>query len=359
MSDDNNTGDNTGHNKSNDKDIYKIPAAARPKMRLFAAVAAGVIYGLLLRVGFEHKSLHAWLQIVSTAFLILAPFSVGAIAVVLAAGKSHIHVGMQVMVSFMSMMAFLLAMFVFLLEGMVCLVLVFPVFVVAAMIGGLIAGAIHNRFRASKTSLYSFALLPLLLGPVEASLPPVQSEQLVSSVIQIQASPEEVFDQLASVQNIQPDELGFSFVHLIGLPKPIAADFTGAGVGAVRTSRWEKDVRFEEIITTWQRPSTMHYRFHILPGGIPKRALDRHVEMGGEYFDVIDGGYDLKAKDGGTELRLSTRFINKSQLKTYGDLWGKMVLNDFHQSILGLMKNRAEQSHHQQQLQQQQAKTAD
>ncbi|BBB68077.1 hypothetical protein UNDYM_3824 [Undibacterium sp. YM2] len=71
--------------------------------------------------------------------------------------------------------------------------------------------------------------------------------------------------------------------------------------------------------------------------------------MGGEYVDVIDGGYDLKAKDGGTELCLSTRFINKSQLKTYGDLWGKMVLNDFHQSILGLMKNRAEQRHQQQQ----------
>ncbi len=87
-------------------------------------------------------------------------------------------------------------------------------------------------------------------------------------------------------------------MHLTGLSKPIAADFSGSGVGAVRTSRWEQDVRFEEIITTWQRPTTMHYRFHILPGGIPKYALDRHVEMGGEYFDVIDGSYDLKAKDG-------------------------------------------------------------
>lgn len=97
-------------------------------------------------------------------------------------------------------------------------------------------------------------------------------------------------------------------------------------------------MRFEEIITTWNKPTAMHYRFYILPGGIPKYALDRHVEMGGEYFDVLDGG---------TELRLSTRIINKSQLKTYGDLWGMMVLNDFRQSILGLMKNRAEQYHQQ------------
>ncbi|MFZ6874109.1 hypothetical protein ACO0LF_18785 [Undibacterium sp. Di27W] len=335
----------SNNNTSSDSDIHKIPEAARPRLRLFASVGAGVIYGLLLRVGFEHKSLHAWLQIVSTAFLIFAPFSVGAVAVLLAAGKSRIHVGMQVMVSFMSMMAFLLAMFIFLLEGMVCLVLVFPVFLVASLIGGLIAGWIHNRFRVSRASLSSFILLPLLLGPIEAHLPPAQSQQEVSSVIQIQASPDEVFEQLASVQNIKPDELGFSFVHLIGLPKPLAANMDGAGVGAVRTSHWEKNVQFEEIITTWQKPYAMHYRFHIQQGGIPRDALDRHVEMGGEYFDVLDGGYDLQAKDGGTELRLTTRFINKSQLKTYGDLWGKMVLNDFHHSILGLMKNRAEHAH--------------
>lgn len=280
---------NTDQN-SNNKDIYKMPSAGNSRLRLIAALLTGVVYGLLLRVGFEHKAMHAWLQIVSTAFLILAPFSVGGIAVLLAADKSRIHVGMQVMVSCMSMAVFLVAMFIFMLEGMICLVLVAPVFMVAAIIGGLIAGWIHNRFRTSKITLSSFALLPLLLGPIEANLPPAQSEQRVSSVIQIQASPEEVFDQLASVQDIKPDELGFSLVHLIGLPKPLAADMNGSGVGAVRTSRWEKNVSFEEVITTWQKPYAMHYRFHIAPGGIPRDALDRHVEMGGEYFDVLDGG---------------------------------------------------------------------
>ncbi|BBB62032.1 hypothetical protein UNDKW_3759 [Undibacterium sp. KW1] len=93
----------------------------------------------------------------------------------------------------------------------------------------------------------------------------------------------------------------------------------------------------------------MHNAFISCPAGITKYALDRHVEMSCEYVDVIDGGYDLKAKDGGTELRLSTRFINKSQLKTYGDLWCKMVLNDFHQSILSLIKNCAKQRYQQQQ----------
>lgn len=316
-------------------------------LRIASAIIAGVVYGLLLRLGFEYKPMHEWLQIVSTAFLIVTPFSIGGIAVVIAAGKSPISIRAQLRASTSAMLGFLIAMFLCLLEGLICIVLVLPVFLIAAMIGGLIAGWIHNRFRVSTMSLSSFALLPLLLGPLEASLPPAQSEQLVSSVIQIQASPEEVFDQLATVKNIAPGELGFSFVHLIGLPRPIEANMNGSGVGAVRTSRWGKDVRFEEIITTWQKPYAMHYKFHIAPGDIPRDALDRHVEMGGEYFNVLDGGYDLTARDGGTELRLSTRFVNKSQLKTYGDVWGKMVLADFHQSILGLMKKRAELAHQQ------------
>ncbi|MFZ6760911.1 hypothetical protein ACO0K9_27210 [Undibacterium sp. Ji50W] len=45
--------------------------------RITGAVLAGVAYGLLLRIGFEYKAMHEWLQIVSTAFLIVTPFSIG------------------------------------------------------------------------------------------------------------------------------------------------------------------------------------------------------------------------------------------------------------------------------------------
>jgi hypothetical protein len=39
---------------------------------------------------------------------------------------------------------------------------------------------------------------------------------------------------------------------------------------------------------------------------------------------------------------LTTRFVNKSRLKAYGNLWGRFVLKDFHRAILGLMKSRSE-----------------
>lgn len=313
--------------------------------RLYAPLLVGVLYGLLLRILFDWKLVHGFLQIVSTAFLIVAPFCVGALAVFMIRHEQQIPLGRAVRVATRSMLLFLVAMHVLFLEGIICLVLVAPVFMVAAMIGGAVARWFIHRNLTSRGTVSAFAILPLLIAPLEGTLAPVQSEQVVVDAIRIAAPPEVVFDQLAQVRDIRPEELGFSFVHLIGLPKPLAADMQGNGAGAVRVSHWEKNVRFEEVITTWNRPYAMHYRFHIPPGSIPRDALDRHVEMGGEYFTVIDGGYDLvPSGDGGTILSLRTRFANRSQLKLYGNLWGKMVLHDFHQSILGLMRSRAERA---------------
>lgn len=310
--------------------------------RILSPLVIGVIYGLVLRISFQRAPPEA-LMIVSAAFLVVTPFSLGALAVFMAARRGRTSIRRDAAVAAKAMLLFLVTMFITLLEGLICIVLVLPVFVAAAVLGGVLAGWLHRRTLDSKGTVSAFVLLPLLLGPVEAALPPSQSEQTVTTTIHIDAPPEIVFDQLADVRHIAPEELGFAFVHLIGLPKPIEADMQGTGVGAVRVSRWEKNVRFEEVITQWQRPTAMHYRFHIPPGGIPRDALDQHVEMGGAYFTVLDGGYDLApAAGGGTDLTLTTRFLNKSQLKLYGDLWGRMVLQDFHRSILGLMRHRAE-----------------
>ncbi|WBS02804.1 hypothetical protein OU994_00415 [Pseudoduganella sp. SL102] len=311
--------------------------------RVLTPLFAGALYGLLLRIMFDWKLLNDFLQIVSTAFLVVTPFCVGAIAVFMTDQEQPLAVRRALRVSAQAMMVFMLAMIVLVLEGVICVVLVAPVFLAAAMVGGAVARLFILHGNTSRGTISAFAILPLLVGPLEGTLDTVQSEQVIVDSIRIAAPPEIVFDQLAQVRDIRPDELGFSFLHLIGLPRPVAADMHGEGSGTVRVSRWEKNVRFEEVITTWNRPYAMHYRFHIPPGSIPRDALDRHVEMGGEYFTVIDGGYDLaRTSDGGTLLTLRTRFANRSQLKLYGNLWGKMVLHDFHGSILGLMRSRAE-----------------
>ena len=83
-------------------------------------------------------------------------------------------------------------------------------------------------------------------------------------------------------------------MHWVGLPRPLEADMSGTGVGAVRLSKWEQGVSFKERITQWQAPSRMYYIRY--SGRLdPTEALDQHVELGGKYFTVTQGGYDIEA----------------------------------------------------------------
>ena len=312
------------------------------KKYLFALIA-GVIYGLLIRLIPEIQKLSGIFEIISFSFLIFTPVAVGAVSVYIASKKEKLTWKKHIFISSIAMLIFLLAMLVFLLEGMICIVLIFPVFMVASIIGGLIIGYVINNTKYSKSTLNSLLILPLLMSPIESLLPVQQSTQQITTHIIVHASAQEIFSELATVKDIKEHELGFSFMHFIGLPKPLEAAMNGHGVGAVRTSKWEKGVSFQEVITVWNAPYQLHYKFNIPKGSIPREALDRHVELGGDYFTVVSGGYDIKVLgENISELTLTTLFKNKSHLQLYGNLWAKYVLNDFHYSLLKLMKSRAE-----------------
>jgi len=314
------------------------------KSRTLAGILVGALYGLAIRLGVANQHIHPVIDAISTAFLFVCPFSVGAIAVLWGAQKD-VRVGLrrQLGMACAAMGLFLLGMFGTFLEGLICIVLVVPVFMLAAMAGGLAGGALHNYGRVNDATLPALALLPFLLGPLEQGLPPQRSEQTVTTTLHVAAPPDVVFDRLLDVRGIRPDELGFSVVHLIGLPRPLEAEMRGSGPGAVRTSRWEKNVWFQEVITASEPGRALRYRFVVPAGAIPREALDEHVEINGAYFELVDGAYTLApAPGGGTALSLTTRFVNKSRLTTYGNLWGRLVLGDFHRAILVLMKSRAE-----------------
>jgi len=71
------------------------------------------------------------------------------------------------------------------------------------------------------------------------------------------------------------------------------------------------------------------------------------VEIGGDYFTVVSGGYTIRSLSAERcEVMLKTTYANRSNLKLYGDLWGDFVFDDFHRSILRLIKHRAERQAH-------------
>lgn len=316
---------------------------SRLKSSPFLGIMLGVFYGLSLRITFDWKLVSGFLEIISYAFLINAPFVVGAIAVFFMPRDKPTTIWQQLKVANTAMAFFLIAMFILVLEGLICIVLVVPVFFVAASLGGLIMGAVIKYTNTAGPTLKCLVLLPFMVGAFESQLPSSQTTGKVANSILVNAPAEQVFNQIATVKDIQPEELGFSFMHVLGLPRPLEANMSGTGVGAVRLSKWEQGVSFKERITHWQAPTRMYYAFDIPAGSVPREALDQHVELGGKYFTVTQGGYDIEAISAHqSRLTLHTVYVNKSNLKLYGNTWSTIALADFHHSILQLIKRRAE-----------------
>ena len=203
------------------------------KQNIFALVA-GSLYGLLIRVVAEIKPLSNIFEIISFSFLIFTPFAIGAISVYIVSKNKKTLWKEQVSISSNTMLFFLFSMFILFLEGLLCLVLIFPVFIVASIIGGLIMGYIINHTKYSKGTLNALLILPLLINPIEAMLPKSESSNKVITKIIINTSPKEIFSELASVKDIKKHELGFSFMHFIGMPRPLEASMSGQGVGGCK-----------------------------------------------------------------------------------------------------------------------------
>lgn len=307
------------------------------------AVFAGVAYGLVLRAAFEWRALSGALEIVSYSFLVVMPFALGSITTLFIWRGGVASFSELAATAAVAMTFFMLAMFALFIEGMVCMILVVPVFLVAAMVGALFTGVVLGFTTRGSASVGALALLPLLLAPIERQAVISPEFGTVRTTIEIAAEPDVVWSNITSVKDIRSNELGSSFMHAIGLPRPLSAQMDGAGVGASRVSTWEKGVRFKETMVEWAPPHVMTYDFDIPKGSIPREALDRHVELGGDYFTVVRGGYEIRPSAAGhSTVVLWTTFHNRSHLVLYGNLWARFVLDDFHGSILGLVKRRSE-----------------
>lgn len=316
-----------------------------PKHPKYIGIILGVFYGLSLRLLWEVEALRDIGGLVTVSFMFFVPFVIGFIRIYFECKVNpDLSIGKMITISWQPIFFFLLATVVTLLEGSICVAMALPAFMFFSSLGGVAAGYL-NRFIVSKknTTLMSVVMLPLLSAPIEVNFFEFTKTYTVENSITIHASPSMVWKQLGEVELIHSNEIDITLTSLIGVPKPIKASMSASGVGAVRTSEWEKGVIFKEVITSWEPCKKMTYSFDIDPAVIPDYALDKHVKLGGEYFSPLNGGYYLSEDSAGnTVLTLKTRLLDNTSFGVYSRIWGELIFQDFHMSLLKLMKSRAE-----------------
>jgi hypothetical protein len=126
----------------------------------------------------------------------------------------------------------------------------------------------------------------------------------------------------------------------------VSASLSRAGVGAVRHARFEGGVLFLETVTDWIPERLLRFTIAAQTDSIPPSTLDQHVTIGGAYFDVLSGRYDIRpSRDGEVILDLTSELRVSTHFNIYATPWADAIMQSIQENILEVIRTRAEQGH--------------
>ncbi|WP_051718909.1 hypothetical protein [Hymenobacter sp. IS2118] len=320
---------------------------ARQRYPFLLAIGVGLVYAFAARFFFVAGTFRTIFDfgLLSWGFLLLMPMALGAITAYFIPATAS-KMWRMLWAPYLVVFCFLLSALLFHLEGMICVLIITPLYLVMSFLGALFYINLTKKSpkRDNKTLVVAaFALLPFVAGPLENQLTNPDDFRQVENTILINAPAAVVWQHIIRVAPIQAQDLGHSIIDDIGFPRPVEATLTREGVGGVRHATFERGVEFIETVYEWvplQRLS-----FSIVPNTatIPPTTFDEHVIVGGRFFDVLRGTYELQpASPGRTRLVLHSRQRLSTHLNWYAGLWTRFVMSEIQGRILTVLKRRCE-----------------
>ena len=315
-------------------------------LSIWTAIALALVYGLVAFFAFRYKVLSAFFWVMSLAYVFMVPFAIGAITIFFTDRKVKHSSVFRAFVPWIPIASLVLLVAVFAWEGLICIVMIIPSFFGMATVGGLLYGYVLDQRSSSSTKNFVFVsllILPFFLSSLEQQLPARDSFRQVQNSILIEAEAEKVWQNIIRVPKIQEEEHSFSFSHVMGFPRPVAASLTHEGLGGVRFASFEGNVLFVEMITDWQNLKSLTFNIAADPDSIPQKTLDEHVTVGGPYFDVLQGHYEIEIL-GPKQVRLNLSSTHRlsTHYNFYASWWTDWIMSDIQSYILKIIKRRAE-----------------
>lgn len=226
-----------------------------------------------------------------------------------------------------SLMAILLS-FIFLGEGIICLLIVSPL-----IFGFVIAGAFIGRsmFKKSNQKL-NISIVSLLLGIfIVDSLSDHHHENMVSDEILIHASPAQVWQHVVAFDPISQKESYWLFN--IGMPSPMATTVSEHKLGANRKCIFSNGYIFDEKIVKFDVNENLVF-------DIIDQPKDPEI-MG--HIDIKRGQFMLKDNGNGTTTLIGNSWYNLHVFPTwYYDLWAESITRNVHFRVMEHIKSLSE-----------------
>lgn len=315
-----------------------VPPPVLPFSRwwpVFAGAAIGVAMRLLFGLGISAMTL---------SFLLLCPLLVSAVTVWVAERRERRSWTYYASSAALANVLFVAGTLAIMIEGWICAVIILPMFAVVGAVGGVAMGAICRVSRRPQRAIYSLAVLPLVLGAIEQELPLPQRHRTVERHVVIQAPPERVWQHIHQATNIRPQEVQRGWAYRIGVPEPLAGVTVRTPEGLVRRITMGKGIHFDQVVADWEENRFVRWTYRFDEDSVPPGALDDHVRIGGEFFDLEDTSYTLVPRGEMTELVIHVRYRISTNFNWYADAVAQALLGNFAEVILDFYRARSEGS---------------
>ena len=212
-------------------------------------------------------------------------------------------------------------------EGVICLIMVFPLLWIMIWLGASIAHVLLERYRKMTVHLLPLYFL-LILGDV---LAPQNYQTSVADTVIINAPPLIVWKYIGEFPAIVTAPRPWIFK--LGVPPPVQSRLSGQGVGAKRECELRGPIIIEEKITKWQPNKKLTFDITRQP---------QHPEMIG-HITLQRGQFDLQDnRDGTTTLTGTSWYRLHMYPVAYYDWWAVQVVRGVHWHAFEQIKKCAE-----------------
>jgi hypothetical protein len=320
----------------------------KPFISVLISIISAVAYGIFVRLAFdnENEQLSYFFGVISVGFLFFVPLAIGALTVFFAPIQYRTSWPYIVFMPWAPCFLFSLIAALFTWEAWICVFMALPIFFTMSTIGGLASFLFFKLTGESGKSQASFMglllLAPFVITPLENQFPVQDSTRVVHTQIEVNANPETVWQHITRVSEINEAERRFSFFHLAGLPRPMYATLSYDGLGGIRRGQWEDGLAFVETISEWQ-PNQAYTMQMEADTHLVKSSPLPLKEIGGRYFDVVEGRYAIEPV---SQNKVILHFTSAHRLTTrfnfYGGLWTDFFMRDVQNYILQIIKARCE-----------------
>ncbi len=273
------------------------------------------------------------------ALFILTPLLIGFCSTFLYGYKNKITQSEAIWIGFTTLAICTLALLIFAIEGLICIVMAAPIGIGLTFIGSLIGYSLLKNSMSTTPSILILlvGIIPLTSFVENKIKPPLTS---VTTSIIINATPMEVWKNVIEFPELdKPTE----FIFKTGIAYPINAKIDGRGIGAVRHCNFTTG-SFVEPVTVWSEGKLL--KFDVLEQPAPMKELSfwtidaPHLH---DYFVSQKGQFKLtELENGKTLLEGTTWYYHNIKPAIYWQLWSDLIIHEIHSRVLTHIKKNSE-----------------